>query len=307
MIQPGFVLGLLETFLDPPPGPGDPGQIQQRRAPGPVADVVRDLGRITDRTPREQPVPAPGPPAVPIGIRAQSYSRGPCAPAPTDNRRHARAGRSATSSSARASASPVVASRSLTLVASTYPASCSSSHTRRYLTCPYASSAVTHANGTPAPTSPSPAAASSRTRSRPGSPPAGTVPGRRTTARADTAPDRSAHARARRHRPGTCRSDSSRSAPPSRSTAAAPPPTAHPSSETRCRPRSAHHSARRDARSRSHARRRDTVDVPVRPAQEPLHAVRRHLAGLLGQRPAVLPLQPRDQPGHVLPRPGPRL
>ena len=37
---------------------------------------------------------------------------------------------------------------SLTLVASTCAASCSSSHMRRYLTCPYASSAVIHANGT---------------------------------------------------------------------------------------------------------------------------------------------------------------
>jgi hypothetical protein len=60
VIQPGFVLGLLETLLDAPPGPGDPGQVQQGRSAGSVANVVGDLGRIGDRTPGEQPVPAPG-------------------------------------------------------------------------------------------------------------------------------------------------------------------------------------------------------------------------------------------------------
>ena len=32
-----------------------------------------------------------------------------------------------------------------------------------------------------------------------------------------------------------------------------------------------------------------------------------HLTGPLRQRPPVLPLQARDQPGHILPHPGPRL
>jgi hypothetical protein len=41
----------------------------------------------------------------------------------------------------------------------------------------------------------------------------------------------------------------------------------------------------------------DLVNVPIRPPQQPLHPIRRHLAGLLGQRPPVLPLQPR----HLLP------
>ncbi len=122
VIQPGFVVGLLETFLDTPAGAGDPGQVQQARAAWSVADVAGDLGRIADRAPREQPVPAAGPPAGPSGIRAQSYSRGPCAPTPTDSRRHDRAGRPVISSSARASASPVVVRVSLTLVASTYAA-----------------------------------------------------------------------------------------------------------------------------------------------------------------------------------------
>jgi hypothetical protein len=51
----------------------------------------------------------------------------------------------------------------------------------------------------------------------------------------------------------------------------------------------------------------DPVNVPVRPPQQPLHPVRRHLASPFGQRPAVLALQPGDQPMHVLPRTGPRL
>jgi site-specific DNA recombinase len=51
----------------------------------------------------------------------------------------------------------------------------------------------------------------------------------------------------------------------------------------------------------------DPVHVPVRPAQQPLHPIRADLAGPFRQRPPVLPLQARDQPGHILPHPGPRL
>ena len=51
----------------------------------------------------------------------------------------------------------------------------------------------------------------------------------------------------------------------------------------------------------------DPVHVPVRAAQQPLHAVGAHLARPLRQRPPVLPLQARDQPGHIFPHPGPRL
>jgi site-specific DNA recombinase len=51
----------------------------------------------------------------------------------------------------------------------------------------------------------------------------------------------------------------------------------------------------------------DPVHIPVRAAQQPLHAVGAHLARPLRQRPPVLPLQARDQPGHILSHPGPRL
>ena len=40
------------------------------------------------------------------------------------------------------------------------------------------------------------------------------------------------------------------------------------------------------------------VDVPVRPPQQPLHSVGRHITGLLGEGPAVRPVQARDQPGQ---------
>jgi hypothetical protein len=49
------------------------------------------------------------------------------------------------------------------------------------------------------------------------------------------------------------------------------------------------------------------VHAPVRAARQPLHPVRDDLAGLLGQRTAVLPLQERDQPGHITANPRPRL
>jgi hypothetical protein len=51
----------------------------------------------------------------------------------------------------------------------------------------------------------------------------------------------------------------------------------------------------------------DPVYVPVRPPQQPLHPVRAGLACLFGERPPVLPLQARDQPGYVPADPGPRL
>lgn len=50
-----------------------------------------------------------------------------------------------------------------------------------------------------------------------------------------------------------------------------------------------------------------SVDVPVRPPQQRLHPVRRHLTGPLGQRPAVRPLQPRRQPQQTIPRSRPQL
>jgi hypothetical protein len=64
LIQAGGVLGLLEAFLDGSAGAGDPGQVQQPGLARSVADVMGQLagGHVA---PREQPVPAAGPPADP--------------------------------------------------------------------------------------------------------------------------------------------------------------------------------------------------------------------------------------------------
>jgi hypothetical protein len=51
----------------------------------------------------------------------------------------------------------------------------------------------------------------------------------------------------------------------------------------------------------------DHVVVPHRPAQQVLHPVRGRVAGVLGQRPAVRPRQPRQQPCQEPPHPTPRL
>jgi hypothetical protein len=51
----------------------------------------------------------------------------------------------------------------------------------------------------------------------------------------------------------------------------------------------------------------DPVVVPDRPGQQVLHAVRGGLAGVLGDRPAVLTGQVRQQPEHQPPGPPPRL
>lgn len=60
VVESGFVLGLLEAFLDSPPGPCDGGEFSECGPPGSGADVVRDLGRIRQRSAGEEPVPAPG-------------------------------------------------------------------------------------------------------------------------------------------------------------------------------------------------------------------------------------------------------
>jgi hypothetical protein len=49
------------------------------------------------------------------------------------------------------------------------------------------------------------------------------------------------------------------------------------------------------------------LHVPLRPAQQPLHPIGTDLTRPLRQRPPVLPLQPNNQPGHILPHPDPRL
>lgn len=51
----------------------------------------------------------------------------------------------------------------------------------------------------------------------------------------------------------------------------------------------------------------DTVDIPVRGAQQPLHPVRRPRTSVLGQRPAVLALQTREQPTQIGTHPPTRL
>jgi hypothetical protein len=51
----------------------------------------------------------------------------------------------------------------------------------------------------------------------------------------------------------------------------------------------------------------DGVLVPGRPSQQVLQAVRGRLAGVLGDRPAVLPGQVSQQPEHQRPRMPPRL
>ena len=50
----------------------------------------------------------------------------------------------------------------------------------------------------------------------------------------------------------------------------------------------------------------DVVDLPVCAAQQPLHPIRADITRMLRQRPAILPPQARDQPGHILTDPGPR-
>jgi hypothetical protein len=51
----------------------------------------------------------------------------------------------------------------------------------------------------------------------------------------------------------------------------------------------------------------DPVSVPVSLAQQPLHPDRMHLTSAFSQRPAVLALQRRHQPGNVIQRPAPWL
>jgi hypothetical protein len=51
----------------------------------------------------------------------------------------------------------------------------------------------------------------------------------------------------------------------------------------------------------------DAIGVPRCPRQQVLHPARRDIAGLLGQRPAVLARQPGKQADNERPRPPPRL
>jgi len=104
VIQPGLTLGLLEAFLYVPAAPGD------RRCWTCVARSRRSRrsrpGRWIDRRASSQ-CPRPRRPSGRAGIRDQSNSRGPCAPAPVESRCQARGGAAAISASApRVVASP---------------------------------------------------------------------------------------------------------------------------------------------------------------------------------------------------------
>src|SRR5512144_902441 len=90
-------------------------------------------------------------------------------------------------------------------------------------------------------------------------------------------------------------------------TAQPPPPSAHPSSKTRCASRSAPHRVTKPLDPIVSGIVADPVDVPVRPAPQVLHPVRAHRTGTLRQRLAVLALQTRAQPQHILPEPPARL
>ena len=154
-----------------------------------------------------------------------------------------------------------------------------------------------------APASPAPAPVWSRTRPRPQSRPHGNVPGHWSRTRAGRAPGRSTHAQPDWRKQETHRSGSSRSGPPCRSTAAAPPLSGCPSYEPGVI-HDQHPAALTEALHDVVAHIvTDTVDVRIRPPQQALHPIRTNLASMLGQRPAVLPLQPR----HVLTHPSPRL
>ena len=50
-----------------------------------------------------------------------------------------------------------------------------------------------------------------------------------------------------------------------------------------------------------------SVDIPLGRAEQALHPVRGHCTRVLGQRPAVLTLQPREQPTQIRPDPAARL
>ena len=53
--------------------------------------------------------------------------------------------------------------------------------------------------------------------------------------------------------------------------------------------------------------RADLPVIPLRPAEQVLHPVRRGVPGVLGDRPTVLPRQRRQQPSHEVPHPPTRL
>ena len=56
VVEPGFVFGGLEAFLDGPAGAGDADQLGQIGVGWAVAEVVSDLVGVGDRAPSQQPV-----------------------------------------------------------------------------------------------------------------------------------------------------------------------------------------------------------------------------------------------------------
>jgi hypothetical protein len=58
VVEPSFVFGGLETFLDGPSGTGHADQLRQLGVGWSVTEVVGDLVGVGDRAAGEQPVPA---------------------------------------------------------------------------------------------------------------------------------------------------------------------------------------------------------------------------------------------------------
>jgi hypothetical protein len=252
LIEPGFVLGLLEAFLDPPPRPRRSTPGQANRSGGVGCRRSRRSRRVVIERLASSQCPRPARPADADWHRAQSYSRGPCASAPTDNRRHARVER------------PLQHRHRL-------PRLDHELHLVRDL-----------GRAAPVPISDPRLGQMQLTVDQRMSPRRGIGQERADLTVLDPSPR-------------------------SPSAAAARPPSAHPSSGNPCHRRSA---PRRGHETLDHVVPHiiaDPVDIPVRPTRQPPHPVRRHLTGLLSQRPPILPFQTPDQPRHVLTRPSTRL
>ena len=140
-----------------------------------------------------------------------------------------------------------------------------------------------------------------------GIPAASAASRRRSTPWAGTVRGPAARARGGRRTPGRRRSDSSRSGPPCRSTARCTPADLapffkNPVSSTTITPRGSPVPV--DVGGQVVA---DQVRVPVGAAEQALDAVRRFVAGLLGELPAVLPRGVGEQAAQVGDGSAPRL
>ena len=131
----------------------------------------------------------------------------------------------------------------------------------------------------------------------------GTGPGPRSRTSADTTPGRSTPVPAGCGRPGTPRSDSCRPCRWCRCTAAEPRPSAvpfltNPVSSATSTPAGSPIAATTAVRTSSRTASRSKHGL----TQQPCIAVRCRVPGMLGQRPAVTPLQRRQQPTQILQR-----